>query len=205
MDRVRIRVEDFEDGVLPNVCIATGRPADGCSKAVAITGLGWGVLLPVLGVLTLNVVGFVAGLVILSLMTRRAQGLLPWTHAACEVSRQARRHRWILAAATAVVTAGAAALALIAGSRQLTLVSVIVGGLVVGGLALSANSPPGSVKLRLESNGRWVEVRNASPHFVSAYRDQLRLRRRIRTEELERARNVAGGGYGPGQDPGGGL
>lgn len=205
MDRIRIRVEDFEDGVLPNLCIATGRPADGCSKAVAITGLGWGVLLPVLGALVLNIGGFVAGLVILSLMTRRVQGLLPWTHAASEVSRQARRHRWILAAATAAVTAGAAALAFIAGSLQVMLVSAIIGGLVVGGLALSANSPPGSVKLRLESNGRWVEVRNVSPDFVAAYRGQTRLRRQVRTEELERARNVAGGGYGPGQDPGGGL
>lgn len=99
MDQVRIRVEDFERGTLPDICVATGRPADGRSEAVARTGPGWGLLLPVLGALALNVTGFV----------------------------------------------------------------------------LRAARPPGSVKLRLASDNRWVEVRNAAPDFVWAYEDQLRL------------------------------
>lgn len=129
--------------------------------------------------------GFVAGLVVLSLMTRRAHGLLPWTHAVSQGSRQASRHGWALAAATTLVTVAVVALAVIANSPQLAVISVITGSLVFGGLALYANSPPGSVKLRFDSSGRWVEVRNASPDFASAYRDQLQRRRQRRIQELE--------------------
>lgn len=171
-------MEDFERGALPDICVATGRPADGRSEAVARTGPGWGLLLPVLGALVLNVVGFVAGLVILSMMERRARGWLPWTAAVSEMSQRASRRAWEWAAVTAFVTAGVMAFAVAIDFPRLLVTSAVAGGLVFTGFALRAARPPGSVKLRLASDSRWVEVRNAAPDFVSAYEDQLRLQPR---------------------------
>lgn len=181
---MRIRIDDFEDGVVPGVCAGTGAPGARLyhvSASSRTPGWAW-----------LGLFAGPAGIVFVFLaavfLRKTAEGYLPYVDQ--HQDRMRRRIR-----VSAGVAAGGFALAVVSllplrtvGFATLGYLGVALGGLaLVAGLFLWAN-PPGSVGLTLDSTGRWVEVDNASPAFAVAYEQQEARRRAARrADALDRS------------------
>lgn len=179
----RVRVDDFVVGDLPMVCVRTGAAADGlvATESDESAFQPWWLLL-----LFLGPVGIV-GIVLLATLARRPArigGSLPMTRAALdEHNRLARIGNWAwgipvvggLTGFYLMVVArrsdGLAAAGL--GALLVALVGGFVTLLVVGALARRA-----SVSVRLDGTGRWVEVGNVHPDFVTAVDRRNRERHR---------------------------
>lgn len=170
---MRIRRDDFEDGILPEVCVHTGGLADRNYAFHATWSPSWPLALVLLGP-----VGWVLAFVLIRSQRREAHGYLPYSDAGHAVL-VARRHRAIEAAlVSAVVATGGAAwaladLAIPAVGFTLLILGVI--GVAAGGSF--ASTVPGSVTIRPDDSGRWVTVKPVHPAFADAYGKQGERRR----------------------------
>jgi hypothetical protein len=181
MATVRVRRDDYEDGVLPEVCVRTGAPAELMVDHRSIRGLGaWGVLFLLLGP-----VGLVAWVLVDRLLRREAHGMLPVTRAAREASLAARR-RWDAVVWAGVAAAAVGVLLLLAGDGWRTASAVLISvGLAV---ALIAWVGPASLQPHgtPDRDGRWIEISGVSSEFARAYEAQdARRTERRRTVERE--------------------
>ena len=189
MASVRVRVEDFEDGVLPLVCVATGAPSDRLYKVEATSRApGW---------VWLFLLGFPWGLFLIPLVAgatrKRTWGFVPYTDAhQTVVSRRVRMAAWCAVSGAAALVLGFLLL-LQQGYGVLGFGFAVVGGVaaLVGGF-LGLN-PPGSAGLTLDRTGRWVELDPVSPAFARAYEDQEARRRAARRAESASASARRGG------------
>jgi hypothetical protein len=176
MATVRVRRDDYEDGVLPHVCVATGAPAEVLVDHRSHRGLGaWGLLLLVFGP-----AGIVAWIVIDRVLRREAHGLLPASRAAVEASRAARQ-RWDVAvrAGLLAAAAGGVVAAVAEGPLATAGAVLLVAGLVVASVAWFA--PVGlQPKGMPDRDGRWIELSGVSPELARAYRAQDEARAEAR-------------------------
>jgi hypothetical protein len=164
---VDLRIDDFEDGVLPSVCVVTGEPTERFRRFDFAHTPGVVFLALLLGPFGILVV------IALAASTRRVVGgRLPVSDEAVARGRAWRRRGWTL------VVAGVAVLCLFAymfdsfGGAGL----LVIGGgagvvLALAGLWLVAR-PPGSVAGRPDRAGRWVTISPASEAFADAYAAQ---------------------------------
>jgi hypothetical protein len=181
---VRVRIEDFEDGVLPLVCASTGAPADaryGVRATGPSPGWVWLFLLggPIGWLLAFGLAGTVR--------SSSTLGMVPFTDAHQDaLQARIRRLAWTTVGGVALLVAG---LALGGTSGEafspLALLFVAVGfalALVAGFLWLH---PPGSVKATIEGNGRWVVLTPVAAAFVEGYEAQEARRRQARRLEAD--------------------
>ena len=176
MASVRIRIDDFEDGVVPGVCAGTGAPGARLyhvSASSRTPGWAWlGLLAGPAGIVFV----FLAG----AFLRKTAKGYLPYVDEHQDrMRRRIRVSGGVAAAGVALAVVSLLPLRTV-GFATLGTAGVVVGGLaLVIGLFLWAN-PPGSVGITLDSTGRWVEVDSASPAFTLAYEQQEARRRAAR-------------------------
>lgn len=180
MATVRLRIDDFEDGVLPGLCAGTGVTADRNYVVRATSrapGWVWLALLAGPG-------GVLLVLLLSGVFRKSTTGYLPYADAYQDRMRSGIRVAGGLAGAGAA--AAVAGSALLGGPYRGLGFFFLVGGLLAAsvGVFLWFN-PHGSVGLTLDSTVRWVELDNASPAFVRAYEEQEARRRAARRAEAE--------------------
>jgi hypothetical protein len=180
MATVRIRIDDFEDGVLPAICAATGAPADRNYEVRATSrasGWVWLALLAGPG-------GILVALLFSGVFRKSTSGYLPYLDAYQD--RMRSRIRIAAVGAGAGVAAALGGFALLGGTWGGLGLLFFVGGLLAASLgAFFWFNPPGSVGATLDSTVRWVELDNASPAFVRAYEGQEAHRRAARRAEAQ--------------------
>lgn len=176
MAAVEIRRDDYEDGVLPQVCAFTGARAEVLVDHRSHRGAGAGVLF----FLLLGPVGLIIVLVVDRLMRVDAKGLVPMSRQAL-ADRAAVRHRWkVIALGGLVATAAGVAIAVTAGAQLQTMgVVVAAGGLLVAVLAYVGPALTG-VRGRPDRTGRSVALSGVAPEFARAYRAQESCRAEAR-------------------------
>jgi hypothetical protein len=176
MTRVALRIDDFEDGTVPQVCASSGRQADRLYGVKARYIPRWPLVFLLLGP-----VGLIITLVVSTGVDREVGGYLPLSDEAYRRSVAARR-TWAGRAVGAVAATFAVGLALanVSHAASAPLLAAIVGGVVVAGCSVRAARPPGSVGASLGRNGRSVELSGASTRFAEAYADQEARRRAAR-------------------------
>ena len=188
MAKVRIRIDDFEDGLLPGICAASGAPgarlyhADIPSKAPA-----WVWLLVFAGP-----AGIVLALLVAQFARKVAHGYVPYADEVQAVLRE-RSRRYALAVVscvalftTVLVLLATGGLGVGSASGFRTLGLVLCGAALLGGLVfffLWCNLP-GSVGGNLDSTGRWIELDPVSAGFAAAYEAQEADRRAARRAEV---------------------
>jgi len=179
MATVRLRIDDFEDGVLPGICAGSGAPADRNYVVRATSrapGWVWLALLAGPG-------GLLLVLLLSAVFRKSTTGYLPYDDAYQDRMRSRIRVAGVVAVAG--VAAAVAGFALGGSYRGLGFL-FFVGGLLAASVgAFLWFNPPGSVGLTLDSTVRWVELDNASPAFVRAYEDQEARRRAARRAEAQ--------------------
>jgi hypothetical protein len=172
-------MDDFEDGVLPMVCSSSGAPADQLYHSHLRHSPAWPFLF-----LLFFPLGVVITVVLCTVFTRKADGLLPF---ADETQRRMRRSRRA-ANLTAGVGLGFAVLAIVGlVGHQIVPVFIamlVVGALVVVGGLIRAAVPAGSIGGKPDSNGRWITLSGVSHAFADAYDMQERRRRAERRAEV---------------------
>ena len=184
MARVRVRIEDFEDGVLPDVCVSSGAPADGRSaSSISTRTSGWLWLFVFAGPF-----GIVGALVLASVLRKTAHGRLPYARAVQDrLAERMRTYAWF-AVSSIGLFAGGLALAQADGFGPVGTV-VMFGAAFVGAFFVFLwSNPPGSVGGHLDSTGRWVELDPVSPRFAAAYERQEADRRAARRAEVRGTR-----------------
>ena len=183
MASVRVRIEDFEDGLLPAVCSSSGAPATRLYTAsMSSRGSGWVWLLVFAGP-----VGVVAALVLSQLLRKTAHGYLPYSDETHRVLRdRSRRYAQGMAGclALALVSLLLLAMATEAGFRNLGIAVGAVTVLVGAGFAFLWWNVPGSVGGHLDASGRWIELDPVSANFAAAYEQQEADRRAARRAEV---------------------
>jgi hypothetical protein len=178
MASIRVRIEDFEDGVYPDVCASSG--ATGGTRlyrADISSRVGW-VWLLLLG----GPVGLLAAIVLSVVLRKTAKGYLSYTDAVQRrIRRRSQRMLWGVVASLAVVagslllsTAGTSAY------RGLAVAGFAGGVLGVVVFAFFWSNPPGSVGGALDSTGRWIDLDPVSTRFADAYEQQEARRRAAR-------------------------
>ena len=176
MATVRVRIDDFEDGLLPGICAATGAPAERTYRVEATSKApAW---------IWLFLFAFPWGLVVIAVLGRLLRtsttGYVPFTPAhRALVSGRIRTAAWATVIAAAVAVGSLLLVAASSASAFRSLGLLGMGGAVlvaVLGYFLWLN-PPGSVGMTIDGTGRWVELDNASPAFVAAYEAQEAQRR----------------------------
>ena len=180
MAAVRVRIDDFEDGVLPGVCASSGAAGARLYRIdVSTRTPGW-LWLCVFG----GPAGIVVGLVLSGVLRKSATGYVPYTEDVHATLRERRRtYSWFLIGGLAAVVGGLA-LSLVDGYAALGVV------LMVGGFFLAAffgflwSNVPGSVGGTLDSTARWVVLDPVSARFAEDYEAQEADRRRARRDEV---------------------
>ena len=173
---MRVSIDDFEDGIVPMVCASSGRPAAGLYRIRLIRTPMWPLLLVLLGPL-----GWIAIPIACYFSRTTVVGYLPFTEAAQQRMRIARRHALQLAGLSAAV--GVVLVINAAGYGQTLLGWAGLGSLVVALAFLwRAGRPPGSVGGRPEPGHRWVTVTSVSAEFAAAYTHQLEADRLARRQ-----------------------
>lgn len=179
MAHVAVRTDDYEDGAVPAVCVATGEPADVLVEHHSRAGAGAWVLL----LLLLGPVGIVAMIVVDRLLSREAQGLVPMTRAALAEAK-ARRRRWegVALVALAVAVAAAVLAVAVAGLRP----GAWVAALLAGAVAVTLYLTPGRLGVtgRPDRRGRTVTLDGVAPAFARAYRAQDAMRAEARRRAM---------------------
>lgn len=182
MARVAVRVVDFEDGVLPRVCVSTGDEATLLREMRALHRPWWPLLLILLGP-----IGWILALVIASSVSRELSGWVPFSEAANERMKQSRRTRlrFALGALVGAIVTGFS-LAVMGRDSAALVVGLI--GLVVAAVGwLAAGQPAGSISVSLNPNGRTVDLTWVSRRFSESYQDQEARRRDARQAGLRSA------------------
>ena len=186
MAKVRIRIDDFEDGLLPGICAASG--ADGArlyhadipSKVPA-----WVWLLAFGGP-----AGILLALLIARFARSTAHGYVPYTD---ELQAKLRARSRCFArgfVGSLAVAVGALFLFTVdgfgpgGGFGRLAFVLVLAGGLGALVLAFLWSNVPGSVGGHLDGTGRWIELEPVSVRFAEAYERQEAERRSARRAEV---------------------
>lgn len=197
---VVLRRDDYEDGVLPAVCVRTGVPADVLVDHRSGAGSSPAVLL----LLLLGPIGVVLILVVDRLLWVEARGVVPMARAAVEQRRRARR-AW-----NAVALAGLAALAAGVAGIVIAEVTPVWALLAAGGFVVAVvgwwGPVLGAVRGRPDRSGRTVTLSGAHPAFAAAYREQEA--RRVAARRAEVAPVLASGrppprrGWGASPAPG---
>jgi len=190
MATLRVRVEDFEDGVYPDVCSSSGvEGGTRLYRADATYRPGW-VWLLLLG----GPPGFVVAVVLSIVLRRSVPGYVPYAPSV-QAAVLRRRNRFAQGFVVALaVFAGSLALSM--SSRGGTGLSGLAAlGFVFGGLGLTITLffwcyPPGSVGAKLQSNGRWVGLEPVSNAFAFAFEQQESRRRAARRAESAIDRTV---------------
>ena len=179
MAKVRIRIDDFEDGAFPAVCASSGR--DGArlyASEISSKTPPWLWLLIFGGPM-----GIVAALVLASVLRKSAHGYLPY---AVEVQdrmwlRSRMASRWFVGSVGLLVCG----LVLAIGGEgfgalgALIMVIAAVSALVAGFLH---SNLPGAVGGHLDTTGRWIELDPVNARFAAAYEAQEAARRAARRE-----------------------
>jgi hypothetical protein len=177
--RVRVRMDDFEDGALPMVCASSGQPADRLYTSHVQYSPLWPFLF-----LVLFPFGILVTVVLCFVLSRRADGFLPYADAVHRRMRRSRTAGWIAAAVGCLMTAlggfGLAGRAIESAFTLLLLVGVVT---IIAGLTRAAY-PSGSIGGKPDANGRWITLRSLSTEFVVAYEAQERRRRAERRYEV---------------------
>lgn len=177
MARVAVRRDDYEDGVLPQICALSGDRAEVLVEHRSAAGIGpAGLLLLVLGP-----VGVVALIILDRTMSVEARGLIPMSRAQLAERKGARRR------CSGVALAGLLAVAVGVGlltSRSLlgALPSAVMGLgalLAVGGWVMPLLT---GISGRPDKTGRSVELTGVSPEFARAYRAQDERRAEARRQ-----------------------
>ena len=188
MARARIRIEDFEDGVYPDVCASSGAEGGTRLYRVQISNRVRWVWLLVLG----GPVGILAAVVLSGVLRKTASGYVPYTPAVqARLQQRVRTYAWI-AVASAVVAVGSLLLGLSGddGFDTLALLGVLGGSaFVLVALFLWVN-PPSSVGGALDSTGRWIELDPVSARFAAAYEQQEARRRAGRRSDAYESDDV---------------
>lgn len=176
MATIELRVDDFEDGVLPRVCASSGEPVNARYGFRATHSSAWPVLLLLAGP-----AGFVAMVVVMALLHSRVDGWLPLSDRAHQAVRASRRRALRRLGELLVVGAGGVALLAWFQWTTLLVIVVLVGSVSIGWCVATVFRPEGSLGLRLSRNGRVVTIIDASDEFVAAYRaqEERRVRRRL--------------------------
>ena len=185
MARVRIRIDDFEDGLVPGICASSGRPGARLYHAeIPSRGAAWVWLLAFAGP-----VGIVVALILTGVLRKSAQGYLPYREEVQELIRlRSSRYAQGLVASLTLLTA---AFVLSVASRDFRPLSVLLGiAAVVGamGFGFFWINVPGSVGGHLDGTGRWIELDPVAPAFAAAYEAQEARRRAARRDELSDTR-----------------
>jgi hypothetical protein len=178
---VRVRIDDFEDGVLPLVCVSTGAPAEHRYRVSATSKTSGAVWLALLA----GPVGLVLAVALSSILRRRTEGLLPYTdEQQLRILGRVRTAAWGAVAALGVAVGGFLLMARteggFAGLGLLLCALALVVAAFAGFLWLN---PPGSAGATIDSTGRWVELDPVAPAFARAYEEQEARRRAARRAE----------------------
>jgi hypothetical protein len=188
MARLTVRVDDFEDGAFPRVCVSSGDPADRPYELTASYKPSWPVVFLLLGP-----IGWVIMLVAALGTERKVTGTLPMSdvrHARmCQARRTQRRH----ALEVVGLTIALAAVLTVLDLGTATIVVVAIGIVATGAFWTASAAPKGSVGIKLSRNGRTVELTDVADAFADRYREQEARRRAEREREAARAT-----GPGPG-------
>lgn len=194
MASVRIRIDDFEDGVLPEVCASSGAPSERLYKTdISSRTPGW-VWLCVLG----GPFGIALALVLAAVLRKTAHGYLPSTdEVQARLQVRSRLGARCFVASIALLVVGLLLATTAEGFGPLG--AVIMGVAAVSALvaAFLFSNVPGSVGGHLDSTSRWVELEPVSPWFVAAYDAQESARRAERRAQVDdrydvRSPNVPG-------------
>ena len=181
MASVQVRIGDFEDGVLPDVCASSGDAADGLYRIRFAHTPGWAIVIAL--------VLFPVGLIVIPFARVSVTGYLPFTDLVQERMRAARHNSLVrLGVLATFMVLVVWALWLL--DHDLAVVPLAFGVVGCGVLALMASSPRGSVGGRLESNRRWVRLTDVSGAFAYEYERQLdrhRAERRAQNQPAPRS------------------
>ena len=168
MASIRVRVGDFEDGILPMVCCSSGRTADDLYSVRFTRTPGWAVFLAF--------IAFPWGLIAVPFSRLTVSGFLPFTEDSQTRMRKTRRDSLQrLALLGGLTVFGTWVLWLV--DHDIALIMLVVGLVGCGVLGLMAARPRGSVGGRPEANGRWVVLSDVAPEFADAYASQLATER----------------------------
>jgi hypothetical protein len=172
MAKIEVRVEDFRDGALPRVCVATGARADRLYAMKASYKPSWPIVFILLGP-----VGWLVMLVAAVGLQRSVDGYLPWSDAVQTSAAASRRRSTRHALEALAIGAVLVAALIVAGHGFVAFVAGAVAVVAVGAFAIMASRPAGSVGVRLDRNSTFVVVSDAAPDFVESYwrQEQLRL------------------------------
>ena len=181
MASVRVRIDDFEDGVLPLVCAGSGVPSERRWKVEATSRTpGWVWLF-----LLAFPWGLLAILVLSAALRKRTPGFVPYTDAhQAAVQGRVRTAAWFAVSGMALVVGGVALLTQ-PGFRPLGAVVAAGAAFVTAFSYFLWLNPPGSAGLTLDRTGRWVELDPVAPAFARAYEEQEARRRAARRAEAE--------------------
>ena len=188
MAKVRIRIDDFEDGLLPGVCASTGRSGARLYHAsIPSKAPAWVWLLVLAGP-----AGILLALLVAQFARSVAQGYVPYTDEVQAVLR-ARSRRYGLAViscaalfVTVLVLLASDGLGAGPAAGFRTIGMLLCGAAVLSGIVFAFlwSNLPGSVGGHLDSTGRWIELDPVSPRFAEAYEAQEADRRAARRAEI---------------------
>jgi hypothetical protein len=178
MAGVRVRIEDFEDGVYPDVCASSGvEGGTRLYRADISSQSRWVWLLVFAGPM-----GILAALALSGLLRKTASGYVPYTPAVQERLRQrARTFAWVVVGSIGLLL-GSGLLAAQGPSayQGLGALGFIAGTIGVLVFTFLWSHVPGSVGGHLDSTGRWIELEPVSAAFAFAYEQQEARRRAAR-------------------------
>ena len=188
MAKVRLRIDDFEDGLLPGICASTGAPGARLYHAsIPSKAPAWVWLLVLTGP-----AGILLALLVAQLARKVAHGYVPYTDELQAVLRErSRRYGHAVISCAALFLAVLVLLASdglgAGGSRGFQSLGLVLCGVaVLGGLVFAFlwSNVPGSVGGHLDSTGRWIELDPVSTRFAEAYEAQEADRRAARRAEV---------------------
>lgn len=181
MARARIRIEDFERGTLPGVCVVSGQP----TTTTAPFEFNFRVL-PSDRSGAFNVLG--GGLwELIGSQRATLRGFLPTgDEARIRPARGRARARlvMVLGALLLVVGLPLAVQAADSGRASTWVISVSVGIIALGGVM--DRRPPGTLSAAPDPTLRWLEIWPVADEFVAAY-ERLEARRAADTEDADPA------------------
>ena len=182
MAKVRIRIDDFEDGLLPGICAASGADDARLYHAqIPSRAPAWVWLLVLTGP-----GGILLALLVAHLARKVAHGYLPYTDELQAVLRV--RSRRFAQGFVGSVALFVASLVLVAtGASGFRVLGMLAGGAaVLGGIVFGFlwSNVPGSVGGHLDGTGRWIELDPVSARFAEAYEWQEADRRAARRSEV---------------------
>jgi hypothetical protein len=172
MAEVSLRVDDFENGVLPPMCASRGVTPARPRRLRASYQPTWPLVFVLLGP-----VGLLIAFVAMVGMTRHVDGWLPRSD---EVVERGKRSRSAAFTAVCIVAATSliGVLALMSvGARSPALLVGALGVVAVVAALWRAGHPRGHIPARLTANGRRVILRNIDQVFAAAYDEQSRWHR----------------------------